>query len=168
VRVIPRYLDDGELAWLLAHADAVVLPYVAASQSGLLPSALRLARHVITSDSGGLVEALPLAGTDASVTVVAAGDADGLAAAIREICSSPARQPRSSQGHASRYEQGGITPAQRLASWRPFLSTLARLTTPAGLGVYSNSDTTGASERYEGLGGEALARAWYHSRRVRL
>ncbi|MGH7290776.1 MAG: glycosyltransferase, partial [Myxococcota bacterium] len=33
VTLIPRYLDDAEVRWLLANAAAVVLPYTAASQS---------------------------------------------------------------------------------------------------------------------------------------
>jgi len=156
VTVIARYIDDAELRWLLARAAAVVLPYTAASQSGLLPLALRLARHVIVSEVGGLDEQLACAG--AAVSRVAAGDAGDLARAIgRALSGGPGVI-------FSALRQAKAEPAadEVAASWQPFVSAVERLgDMPIRQEPGSNTRAAAASVEGERSRDEAPRRAWY-------
>lgn len=58
VTVENRWVPESELAQLLAWADAVVLPYREASQSGVAALALGAGRHIIATRVGGLPEQL--------------------------------------------------------------------------------------------------------------
>lgn len=51
-----RYISDGELVFLMKGARAVVLPYLEASQSGVLPISYSFGKPVITSAAPGLAE----------------------------------------------------------------------------------------------------------------
>ena len=53
-----RWVAEGEIARLLAWADALVLPYLDASQSGVAACALAAGRFVVATDVGGLREQL--------------------------------------------------------------------------------------------------------------
>lgn len=54
--LIRRFIGDGEMIWLFQQASAVVMPYIEASQSGVLPIAYRFGKPVIVSDLPGLTE----------------------------------------------------------------------------------------------------------------
>ena len=56
IKVINRYISDGEMIWLFKHAKAVVLPYIEATQSGIIPIAYKYGVPVITSDVPGLTQ----------------------------------------------------------------------------------------------------------------
>ena len=56
IKVINRFIDDSEMLWLIRNAKAIVLPYIEASQSGVLPIAYYYGVPVITSDSPGLAQ----------------------------------------------------------------------------------------------------------------
>jgi glycosyltransferase involved in cell wall biosynthesis len=56
VRVEPRWLSEAEMARLVAGADAVVLPYREASQSGVAPLAHGMGVPVVATPVGGLAE----------------------------------------------------------------------------------------------------------------
>ena len=56
VTVQARWLDEAEMATLIAGADAVVLPYREASQSGVAPLAHGLGVPVVATPVGGLAE----------------------------------------------------------------------------------------------------------------
>jgi glycosyltransferase involved in cell wall biosynthesis len=58
VSVEQRWVSEGELPGLLAWADAVVLPYQEASQSGVAALAVAAGRHVLATSVGGLPEQL--------------------------------------------------------------------------------------------------------------
>ncbi len=58
VSVERRWFADAELPGLLAWADALVLPYREASQSGVAALALAAGRHVLATAVGGLPEQL--------------------------------------------------------------------------------------------------------------
>lgn len=53
---INRFLDDEEITPLYQNSRAVVLPYLEASQSGVLPIAYKYGKPVIVSDLQGLTE----------------------------------------------------------------------------------------------------------------
>jgi len=58
VSVERRWFADGELPGLLDWADALVLPYREASQSGVAALAIAAGRHVLATNVGGLPEQL--------------------------------------------------------------------------------------------------------------
>ncbi len=62
VTVENRWVPEHEVGSLLGWADALVLPYREASQSGVAASALAAGRAVVSTNVGGLAE--QLAGTD--------------------------------------------------------------------------------------------------------
>jgi glycosyltransferase involved in cell wall biosynthesis len=79
VTVENRWVPEAEVGALLGWADAVVLPYHEASQSGVAAAALAAGRQVIATNVGGLAEQLgaePLA-------ILCEPRADSLAAALR-------------------------------------------------------------------------------------
>ncbi|MBV9811589.1 MAG: glycosyltransferase [Acetobacteraceae bacterium] len=85
VKVENRWVPETEIADLLAWADAVVLPYREASQSGAAATAVAARRYVVATDVGGLREQLgaePLAR-------LCAPTAEGLAAALLALIASP-------------------------------------------------------------------------------
>ncbi len=59
VRLVPRFVDDGEAAALFARADVVVLPYTRTERldfSGVLATGLAFAKPMVVSDIGGFGE----------------------------------------------------------------------------------------------------------------
>ena len=81
VSVENRWVPEDEIGALIAWADAVVLPYKEASQSGIAPAAIAAGRYVVSTRVGGLVEQLhgqPLAR-------LCDPDAASLAAALRDL-----------------------------------------------------------------------------------
>lgn len=54
--VINRYIADGEMKWLLHHMTAAVLPYIEATQSGVIPLAYLFGKPVIVSNIAGLMQ----------------------------------------------------------------------------------------------------------------
>jgi glycosyltransferase involved in cell wall biosynthesis len=85
--VINRWLDDSEIAPLLARYDAMALPYIEASQSGVAAVAFGSCMPVVAMPSGGLAEQV-IEGR----TGVIAGEVtvQAFAAAIRRLATSPA------------------------------------------------------------------------------
>ena len=59
VRFYPDYIPDEQVGRYFAAADAVVQPYVTATQSGVAQIAFHYERPVITTDVGGLAETVP-------------------------------------------------------------------------------------------------------------
>lgn len=81
VRVVPRFIDDGELPAYFRRATLVVLPYREIDQSGVLFTALAFGKPLLLSDVGGFPE---IAAGGAARTFPA-GDADALRAALAEL-----------------------------------------------------------------------------------
>lgn len=59
VRFDADYIPDERVALYFSAADAVVQPYVTATQSGVAQIAFHFERPVVTTDVGGLAEAVP-------------------------------------------------------------------------------------------------------------
>jgi len=118
VRVIERYLTDGELCGLLRESDLLVLPYRAASQSGLIPLALAAGVRILATDAGGLAE--PLRG-DPRHRIVAAGDSSALRAALEDILCSATR----TSGDASQHQE--LDPGAVSRSWDGLVAALERI-----------------------------------------
>lgn len=79
VKVIDKYIPNEDVAMYFQSADVVVLPYTSATQSGIVQIAFGLGTPVITTDVGGLPEAVDHGKTG---LVVPAQDPQRLAAAI--------------------------------------------------------------------------------------
>lgn len=54
--LLKRYIKDEEMKWLFNHCTCVVLPYIEASQSGVLPIAYAYDKSVIVSNVKGLTD----------------------------------------------------------------------------------------------------------------
>jgi glycosyltransferase involved in cell wall biosynthesis len=58
VHIVDEYIRNEDVSTYFCASDAVVLPYVTATQSGVIQIAFGLERPVITTDAGGLPEAV--------------------------------------------------------------------------------------------------------------
>lgn len=56
IRLINRFIEDGEMINLFERCKAIVLPYIEASQSGVLPIAYNFGKPAIVSDLPGFIE----------------------------------------------------------------------------------------------------------------
>ena len=56
VRHIDRWLEESEVIKIIEANDVVVLPYLEASQSGIIPIALALNKVLVVTPVGGLIE----------------------------------------------------------------------------------------------------------------
>ena len=56
--VINRWLTNNEFTQLMQHSDIICLPYSEASQSGIIPLAIRLGKIVVSTEQPGLMEQL--------------------------------------------------------------------------------------------------------------
>ena len=80
-----RWIEDNEFSEILQHVDFVILPYLDATQSGIIPLAFAFGKTVIASKVGGIPEQIP-AGTG---VLVPPGDIDALENAILNMYQQP-------------------------------------------------------------------------------
>jgi len=159
VTVVRRYLEDAELVWLLRSAAAVVLPYSRASQSGVLPLALRLSRHIVLSDAGGLAE--QVGEGEAPVSIVPARDSRRLALAI----AGAVRAAREDDVRALRQGRGaGPGEGEYASGWRRLVAAVESIGQTRGTG--SNTALPASSLEVASTGDEPSSRAWYHAGRL--
>lgn len=88
VERVARYVGEAEAAACFARADVVVLPYRAATGSGVVPQALRHGRPVLATRVGGLPEQVEEGRTG---WLVPPEDPAALAAALRRVAASDLR-----------------------------------------------------------------------------
>jgi glycosyltransferase involved in cell wall biosynthesis len=93
-----HYITNEEMGTLFAEADLVVLPYIEASQSGVVPVAYRFGKAVVASRVGGLPD---LVDDGQTGLLVPPRDVHGLASAIiRLLQDDPLRQAMGRAGHS--------------------------------------------------------------------
>lgn len=80
VQLVDRYVPNEEVATWFRAADIVALPYLSATQSGIVPIAYRCLRPVIVTRVGGLPDVVS---EGESGYIVEPDDPSGLAQAIR-------------------------------------------------------------------------------------
>jgi glycosyltransferase involved in cell wall biosynthesis len=100
-----RWVAEAEIPRLLAAADALVLPYREASQSGVVSLAFALGVPAVATPVGGLGEQVEDGVTGA---VAAAAEPEALAAAMARLCD-PAER--------ARLAEGARAAGRRLADW---------------------------------------------------
>ena len=84
-----RWVGEDEVGALLAWADAVVLPYREASQSGIAAAALMSGAWVLATSVGGLAEQL----ADHPAAILCAPNAASIAAGIAALPRVPPSPP---------------------------------------------------------------------------
>jgi len=85
--IINRWLDDAEIAALLARFHVVMLPHTAASQSGVAATAFGSGLPVIATPVGGLTEQVI---DHVNGLIAERSDAESLASAIEHLYRTPA------------------------------------------------------------------------------
>lgn len=104
--VINRWLQDHEIGALLARYDALALPHIEASQSGVAAAAFGHGLPVVAMPVGGIAEQV----IDGETGVLAAGqDAGALATAIRRLATDADLYGRISAHLVSTAEQRSMT-----------------------------------------------------------
>lgn len=114
VEVASRWLDEAAMARLIADADALVLPYREASQSGVAPIAHGFGVPVVATPVGGLTEQLR-DGVDG--LLARAVTAEALAEAMARLCDPACRDALA---------QGARETGRRLNDWDASASQLLR------------------------------------------
>lgn len=89
VRALDRFIPTEEAARLFAEADLLVLPYIEASESGVLMMAMPFGLPVVASRVGQMAATVVAAGAG---VVVPPADAPALADAILQLAADPARR----------------------------------------------------------------------------
>jgi len=56
IKVVNRYIPDGEIGYYFETADVIVLPYISGSQSGVIPVAYSFKKPVIVTNVGSIPE----------------------------------------------------------------------------------------------------------------
>jgi glycosyltransferase involved in cell wall biosynthesis len=82
VTLEPRWVAEADIPGLMAEADVLVLPYLEASQSGVIPMAHALGLPVVATPAGGLAEQIR---PDLDGLVAGAISADALAVALARL-----------------------------------------------------------------------------------
>ncbi|MBG6187895.1 glycosyltransferase family 4 protein [Flavobacterium sp. CAN_S2] len=59
ITVINKWLSDDEIGYLISTCDFLVLPYIDASQSGIIPLAFGCGKTVVVTNVGALAEQVP-------------------------------------------------------------------------------------------------------------
>jgi alpha-maltose-1-phosphate synthase len=108
-----RFISNEEIPRLFRRAAVVVLPYVEASQSGVIPIAYEFGKPVVVTNVGGLPEVVEHRG---SGMVIEPGRPDQLAEAILELLTDVAMRKRLGAG------------ARRIAETRLSWKTIAAQT----------------------------------------
>jgi glycosyltransferase involved in cell wall biosynthesis len=101
------FVPDEEAAALFARADLVVLPYVEASQSGVIALALAMGKPMVATDVGDFAEAT--GGPAPCALLVPPADPAALAEAIARLHADPALRVRLSLGARTR-AKGPLSP----------------------------------------------------------
>lgn len=81
VSLVDRYVSDEEVAYFFAAADLLVLPYLSATQSGVIQIAQSFGLPVVTTNVGGIPEVVEEGKTG---FLVPPGDPRALSAAIKK------------------------------------------------------------------------------------
>lgn len=111
VRFIDHYIPDGDVGLYFAAADVVVLPYISATQSGVVQLAYGFGRAVITTAVGGLPE---MVRQGVSGLLAPPNDPPALAAAVQRFYT---------EKPVAEWEAGVVRERERFG-WEPLIEAL--------------------------------------------
>jgi glycosyltransferase involved in cell wall biosynthesis len=86
IEILNRWIPEAEIGRLFSQSDLLVLPYISASQSGVIPIAASFGMPVIATHTGGIPGQIE---DGVSGWLVPPGDKDALAGAILEALGRP-------------------------------------------------------------------------------
>jgi glycosyltransferase involved in cell wall biosynthesis len=113
VRLVDRYVSDDEVGLYFSAADVVILPYVSATQSGVVQVAFAFDTPVISTAVGGIPEVVK---DGINGLLVPPNDSDALAAAMVRFFE---------EGLGNRFGDN-IRAGSEAFSWKPLVETLER------------------------------------------
>jgi glycosyltransferase involved in cell wall biosynthesis len=116
VHVENRWIAEDEIQGFFARADAVVTPYVEASQSGVITTAFGAGLPVVSTPVGGLVEQLR---HGRAGLIAEAVDAPSFAKALRRLLEEP--------GLYEKLSRSARNEATTTMSWTTIAETISRL-----------------------------------------
>jgi len=105
VYLFDEYIPNEDVASLFGMSDLIVLPYRTASQSGVIPLAAMFQKPVVTTNVGGLPEALAGSGI-----VVPPNDPDALGVAVCDALRDPPAPPPSGDDLWRRWRDAVLDP----------------------------------------------------------
>jgi len=111
VHIIDRYVPNEEVSLYFSVADVVVLPYISATQSGIIQIAYGFDKPVITTNVGGLPDVVKNGKTG---FIVPSGDANALSKAIVSYF----------EGKKEREFQVNIKKQKDIFSWNKMVETI--------------------------------------------
>ncbi|MDI3305738.1 MAG: glycosyltransferase [Acetobacteraceae bacterium] len=123
VRVESRWVAEAEIPALIAAADALVLPYREASQSGVVSLAHAMGVPVVATPVGGLREQVA---DGVNGALAAAPEPEALAAAMARLCDPAAR---------ARLAAGARETGRGLADWNSQAEALLEALRAVGIGA---------------------------------
>ena len=85
-----RWIEDDEVASLLVDTDLLIIPYIEATQSGVIPLAYALGKPVIATRVGGIPEQVP---ADCGI-IIPPNDTEAIEDAIMDFYSNPSKIKR--------------------------------------------------------------------------
>ncbi|MCQ8277761.1 glycosyltransferase [Acetobacteraceae bacterium KSS8] len=125
VSVENRWVPEDEIGTLIAWADALVLPYREASQSGVAAAAIAARRWVVSTRVGGLAEQF----RDEPMAILCEPEAGALRAAIAQMVRKP---PALAAAPEDPYAAWGRTAAVLLEGIRRVVSMKREAVVPTG------------------------------------
>lgn len=108
IKVRPEFVPEVEVAQLFLDADLIVLPYIGASQSGILAMAAAFGRAVLVTDVGELGD---ITRRTKMGMIVPPRNAGALAHAIRNIQNQPLLKAELEANSASAATDGAFSPS---------------------------------------------------------
>ncbi|GHS95025.1 hypothetical protein FACS1894207_4050 [Bacteroidia bacterium] len=81
IQVRNKYIADDEVPLLFSAADALVLPYKSATQSGVIPVAYHFEAPIVATDVGSLKDTIETAGTG----IIRRPEAESIAGGIQQL-----------------------------------------------------------------------------------
>ncbi|MCS6848830.1 MAG: glycosyltransferase [Anaerolineae bacterium] len=117
VQIYNQYIPNDQITVYFSAADAVALPYLEATQSGVAQLAIGFERPIIATNVGGMAEVVHHGETG---FVVPPGDSQALAAALIEFFT---------KGFAETFSQR-IRKDKESASWLPMIQLIEELAQP--------------------------------------
>jgi glycosyltransferase involved in cell wall biosynthesis len=114
VRIVDDYVPNDSVPLYFSAADAVVLPYLSATQSGIIQVAYQFNKPVIATRVGGLTEVVDDGRTG---ILVPSGDPDALADGINRFFAGGGEQKMSAE----------VERAKRSYSWEAMTTAIETL-----------------------------------------